>query len=371
MPTQQQIEFYRQKHQKFSMFKLKASAFLGVVTNVLTAPLELIKVRSQLLQEGRHLHGFGSERGVPSVRIFYEIIDSGSGLKGLYTGYDSLLMRGLWGSGWRSYFWCYFYNYFNTDPRRAPHWAVGSTASFMGGFCAGVITNPIDIVYNRQAADALYPKGLNRNYSSFLNGLNNVHAENSLFRGATASGWALGATLGSMSYAYDYIKEWIYFFLGPTTYLRPAALIPTSLLGTALYLPFDNIKVRLHTMRVLPNGEMPYRGMVDCLTKILTYECQPNKLSNIFALHNGFSAAFAKMYISLLIGVYFTDYTFQRNYREGELWDGANAFNGPERVLIPHEPDNMAFFNKHKIGEKNYPTTQVQLKLDSKTKVSI
>ena len=370
MPTQQQIEYYRQKHQKFSTFKMKVSALIGVVSNIVTAPFELVKVRSQLLQEGRRLHGYGAERGVPCIRVFYEVIDSGVGLRGLFAGYDSLLIRGLWGSSWRTYFWCYFYNHFNKDPRRAPHIPVGTWASFLGGYCAGFITNPVDIVYNRQVADALYPKEMHRNYSSFVHGLTSVHAEGAIFRGAVASGISAGISLSSMNYFYDYMKELLYFWFGPTQWLRPTVLIPTAILGTALYLPFDNVKVRLHTMRSLPNGEMPYKGCLDAISKIIKYECQMNKLSNIFAFLNGFSAAFSKLYVSLLIGIYATDYAFQQNYKEGELWEGANVFYGPQKGIIPHDPDNNFEVNMHKTGEFTLPERRIFLKLGSNTYVS-
>jgi solute carrier family 25 oxoglutarate transporter 11 len=344
---------------------------LGVVTNIITAPFELVKVRSQLLQEGRRLHGYGAERGVPSIRIFYEVIDSGVGIRGLFTGFDSLLMRGLWGGSWRTYFWCYFYNSFNKDPRRAPHWSLGSSASFLGGYCAGFITNPVDIVYNRQAADALYPKGMNRNYSSFIHGLTSVHAEGAIFRGAVASGIAGGVSLSTMSYFYDYAKELVYFWFGPTQWLRPLVLVPTAYLGTALYLPFDNCKVRLHTMRALPSGEMPYAGFFDCFSKIMKYECQINKLSNIFAFHNGLSAAFTKMYVGLLIGVYTTDVAFQYNHKEGELWEGANVFVGPQKGIIPHDPDNNYNSNVWKSGDANLPISRCYLKDGTNTFTSI
>jgi len=51
-----------------------------------TAPLELLKVRAQLLSEGRRLHGWGFDRGVPTIRVFNEIVESGAGLRGLWTG---------------------------------------------------------------------------------------------------------------------------------------------------------------------------------------------------------------------------------------------------------------------------------------------
>lgn len=63
-----------------------------MLSNISFAPLELAKVRAQLLQEGRKLHGFGFERGTPAVRIINEVIESGYGLRGLWTGYKYNLL---------------------------------------------------------------------------------------------------------------------------------------------------------------------------------------------------------------------------------------------------------------------------------------
>ena len=143
-----------------------------------------------------------------------------------------------------------------------------SIAGFLGGFTAGVISNPIEIVYNRQAADALLPNHLKRNYSNFFDGLLKVNHEKVLFRGAAATGCAFGMLNASMSSFYDYAKEFLYYFFGPPSWLRPLCLLPTAALGAACYLPFDNIKVRLHNMRPLPNGELPYRGLIDAFIKV-------------------------------------------------------------------------------------------------------
>jgi hypothetical protein len=61
-----------------------------LVSNITTAPLELLKVRAQLLQEGRKLHGYGTERGAPTMRIFTEIVESGAGIRSLFTGYGCI-----------------------------------------------------------------------------------------------------------------------------------------------------------------------------------------------------------------------------------------------------------------------------------------
>ena len=66
--------------------------FISLVTNIVTAPLELLKVRAQLLQEGRRLHGFGFDRGAPSIRIFNEIIEGGYGLRSFWKGYNKYII---------------------------------------------------------------------------------------------------------------------------------------------------------------------------------------------------------------------------------------------------------------------------------------
>ena len=175
----------------------------------------------------------------------------------------------------------------------------------MGGFCAGVIANPVDIVYNRQVADALYPQGLQRNYTSFLNGLTRVHLEGALFRGAVASGIAIGMLHSTMSNVYDFLKEYYYWFVGPSAFLRPFCLAHCTLLGLMFYLPFDNLKVRFHTMTPLPNGEMPYKSLSDAMAIILEKEGNRKYLSSVLALYNGGVPALMRMFLSLYGVFYF------------------------------------------------------------------
>lgn len=258
-----------------------------------------------------------------------------------------MFVRSIWYGGFRPYFWALFYNYFNKDPRRTAHWTVTSFAGFLGGFCAGVIANPIDIVYNRQVADGLYPKQLQRNYSSFLDGITKVHAEGALFRGAMASGVAFGMLNGGMSSVYDYLKEYFYWIFGPSQWLRPIILLPTTMLGICLYLPFDNIRTRFHTMTPLPNGEMPYKTFSECFAKILKYEADTFKYSSPVAFLNGGVPAFWRLFITLYLGINLTDYAFRYNYMEGDIWEPSNVYSGPKMGYIPHEPNHIERYEAH------------------------
>ncbi len=133
-----------------------------------------------------------------------------------------------------------------------------------------------------------------------------MHLEGSLFRGAVASGIAYGMLNSSMSSFYDYGKEYFYWFFGATEFLRPLLLIPTTLIGLCFYLPFDNLKVRYHTMTPLPNGEMPYRGILSTIGQILKYEANVYKYSSALAFMNGGLPAFIKLYITLFTVIYYS-----------------------------------------------------------------
>lgn len=347
MPTQSEVEYLKSKHQKFSTQKLKWSVYIGLVSNTLTAPMELLKVRSQVIAEGKCTHGWAIHRGNPAIRMVYEIVDSGAGLRGLWVGLDSIIARSVYQSAIRTYLWCHIYNYYNNDARRGRSLATATWSNFLTGFGAGVLANPIDLVYNRQAADALFPRENRRNYSSFINGLVRANNEGVLLRGALASGLSYGILLGSMSNLYDFLKEYLFYFFGPTEWLRPTALIPTAFVGAYLYLPFDNIRTRLHIMTPLPDGRLPYLGIRDAFAKIYAYEAMPTNYTNHHVFHSGFASFFVKLYLSLLVGVKMSDYAFRENYKEGEFVEMGDYYKQPYLKQIPHSPYNRADVNKN------------------------
>jgi hypothetical protein len=117
MPTQSEVEFLKLKHQKFTLNKLQWSIAIGLATHPILAPFELLKVRAQLLQEGRLSNGWSVNRGQPTMRMFYEIIDSGAGIRGLFRGLDTIIARTIVTSASRTFFWCNIYNKINDDPR--------------------------------------------------------------------------------------------------------------------------------------------------------------------------------------------------------------------------------------------------------------
>jgi dicarboxylate transporter 10 len=68
----------------------------------------------------------------------------------------------------------YFYDKVNKDPRRTAKPDFLVPAGLLGGAIAGVVTNPIDIVFNRMQVDEMYPQAARRNYANLVDGLTKV-----------------------------------------------------------------------------------------------------------------------------------------------------------------------------------------------------
>jgi hypothetical protein len=153
-------------------------------------------------------------------------------------------------------------------------------AGIAGGFTAGVVTNPIDLVYTRMQVDEMYPDAAKRNYRSFLHGFMKAVDEGVLLRGSLANGAKIAAICASMTNAYDWCKENSYFFFGPSWVNRLWATAAATSIGVAVSLPFDAVRVRMHTMRPLPNGQLPYTSSYDCMKKMLHFESNTHYHSN-------------------------------------------------------------------------------------------
>lgn len=110
-----------------------------------------------------------------------------------------------------------------------------------------------------------------------MDGIVKVTQEGALFRGALANGLKLGGMVCLASGIMDFMKENTYYFFGPIALTRIVGVTSGVATAMVLSMPFDAIKTRLHTMRPLPNGELPYTGTMDCLNKMVKYEMRWDK----------------------------------------------------------------------------------------------
>jgi len=67
---------------------------------------------------------------------------------------------------------------------------------------------------------------------------------------------------------------------------------------------------------------MPYEGTIDCLMKILKYECSFDKHSNIGALYSGGQAYFLRLLLIAVVSSVGLDY-YHHSDKVSEYWQPA------------------------------------------------
>ncbi|MFS8160625.1 MAG: MC/SLC25 family protein [Candidatus Roizmanbacteria bacterium] len=242
----------------------------------------------------------------------------------------------------RVWAFCYFYDKVNPDSRRLARPDYLVAAGLTGGFIAGLITNPVEVVFTRMQADEMYPVQARRNYKHFLDGLMKVSEEGALMRGAVPNGLRIGALCASMTSIFDLCKENSYYFLGPSWINRLWSTIVAVTIGTGVSMPFDCLRTRLYTMRPLPTGEMPYSGTFDCLVKILKYECNFEKSSNPQSLYAGLEAYWLRLFIICYASQFLLDH-YHSNAYVSEFWQPARFHYQGGIDYDIHDPYTDAF----------------------------
>jgi hypothetical protein len=196
-------------------------------------------------------------------------------------------------------------------------------AGMAGGITAGVVSNPVDLVFSRMQVDEMYPEGYRRNYKSFLDGMMRACDEGVLLRGAVANGLRIGMICSSMTGVYDWCKENSYFFLGPSWINRLWATAAATIVGVTASLPFDAVRVRMHTMRPLPDGRLPYTSSWDCFKKILFYESSSKYASNPGgSFYAGAQAYGARLFAICLLSQFLLDH-YHAGSNVSEFWQPA------------------------------------------------
>jgi len=299
-----------------------AANTLALITHTATQPFDMCKTRAQILQEGKGFSGIGFSKGIHTINIFNDTLAAGGGFKKFYSKFDAFAMRTFTYTTARVWGFLYFYDWINPDPRREARPDFYAYAGVAGGLAGGMLANPFQVVFSRMQVDEMYPEQCRRNYKGFIDGFTKVAEEGALMRGGLAHGLKFAGLVSVASGCYDYIKENMFYFFGPVTLNRLVGTAVGAAAAMAVSMPFDTIATRLHTMRPLPNGQMPYEGTFDCMTKIIKYECSFEKHSNFGAFYSGGQAYFARLYVIAVLSQYLLDY-YHYSDKVSEFWQPA------------------------------------------------
>jgi len=157
-----------------------------------------------------------------------------------------------------------------------PLWQNAGAGLAAGGLGA-VVGTPADLALIRMQADSTLPVAERRNYTGVGNAITRITREEGfmgLFAGcAPTVVRAMALNMGMLA-SNEFAKEsldGLGLKKGTKTNVCTAAFI-SGFFASAFSLPFDFVKTRIQKMKPDANGNLPYKGPVDCALQTLTKE---------------------------------------------------------------------------------------------------
>lgn len=246
----------------------------GMTATAVIQPIDMVKVRLQLAGEGVKTGPRPTAFGVAR-----EIIGSGRALD-LYTGLSAGLLRQAVYTTARLGFFDTFVGLLDTRAE-----STGSKVTFLqragaglsAGGLAAMVGNPADLALIRMQSDGLKPKDSRANYRSVIDALMRIskaEGVTALWSGALPTVVrAMALNFGQLSF-FSESKSQLQAHTNLSAQNRTfAASAIAGFFASFLSLPFDFIKTRLQKQQRDPaTGKLPYRGLLDCATKVVRDE---------------------------------------------------------------------------------------------------
>jgi solute carrier family 25 oxoglutarate transporter 11 len=245
----------------------------GCIATSILSPIDITKVRIQIKNEDL---GKTKTKGSVSFFTVAKEIHHTTGLSGFYLGLTPALARQVLYTTTRlGLYRTLFDNFKDADggvstPKKI---SFALTAGFLGS----VLGNPADVALVRMQADPALPVNQRRNYRNVFDAWGKIVKNEgaiTLWRGCEPT-VARSMILNMFMLApYDEIKERLNKFTGTseTTKTRLIAASAAGLMASFCSLPFDNVKTKLQKMKPGLHGELPYKGIGDCMRKCAVKE---------------------------------------------------------------------------------------------------
>ena len=245
----------------------------GMFATCIVQPIDTVKVRIQILGEGKKS---GAQISTNPLTVGRQIL-SQEGVGSLYKGLDAGLVRQATYSTTRLGVYSYL---FERKKREAGSVSFGQKLwiSSFAGFTGALVGTPADLALVRFQADATLPAAERRNYKHVGDAFGRIIKEEgffSLWKGSTPTICRALALNMMMLTSNDEIKETLTKWKGlskpdQTCVLTASAI--SGFLSSFVSLPFDNVKTKMQKQKPLPDGTLPYKNFLDCFGKTIKNE---------------------------------------------------------------------------------------------------
>lgn len=253
-----------------SIYDFGFGGLAGMIATFVIQPLDTIKVRIQLIGEQALV---GSQKGFFPVA---KHLVAQEGFRGLYKGLDAALFRQATYSTTRLGIYKTLFNKIEARDGRVS-FLQKLRISLTAGLIGSVVGCPSDLALVRFQSDAFLPPADRRNYKNVFEAFFRIVKEEgvlTLWRGSAPTiGRAAAMNVGMLT-TYDEIKERLNKWKGSkdTFGTQIIASMSAGVVASFLSLPFDNIKIKLQNMKLNSQGQLPYKGMLDCFAKSVKRE---------------------------------------------------------------------------------------------------
>jgi len=228
----------------------------------------MIKVRIQLLSELGH-------KNLNPFKVGKEIVQK-DGLLSLYKGLDSAIVRQLFYGTTRLGLFYSFLDHFKKQNKGVdPTIVQKSISSFFAGGIAAFVANPADLILVRMQADGTLPVEQRRNYKNVFDGFSKIIATEgvlNLWRGAFPAIQRACIINLALLAPFEEFKERLRNVITNVQVRTMVSSLMASLIGSVASLPLDNAKTKLQKMKPDAAGQLPYKGISDCLGKTIRNE---------------------------------------------------------------------------------------------------
>jgi solute carrier family 25 oxoglutarate transporter 11 len=240
----------------------------GCTGTFVIQPIDYLKVQIQVRSEqgGKSLNPF---------QIAKEIYSKNKSVLPFYKGLDSALLRQvLYTSTRLGLFYTLTDNYKKKHNRNPPIFmnvALSLTAGAIGSF----VGNPADLALVRMQTDISLPENEKRNYKNVFDALIRTVREEgvlTLWRGSTPTVVRAMSMNFSLLVPFEETKKLLKNLILNEKLRSISASLVAGGCAAILSLPFDNIKTKLQKMKKNAQGELPYKGVTDCLLKSVKKE---------------------------------------------------------------------------------------------------
>lgn len=240
----------------------------GLIATTCVHPVDMVKVRLQLLGEGQ---GRGTK--APSPLDAARMIVAEGGYGRLYNGISAAYLRQLSYATLRLGFYDRFLAAVTTRAEskgREVHFGDRAVASLSAGGLAAAIANPAEVGLIRMQSDGMKPPAERANYKSVVDALMRIGKNEgvaALWQGAYPTiVRAMATNFGQLAF-FSESKAQLERHTSMTQ--RNRTIVASGIAGffaAAFSLPFDFLKTRLQ------RGGDTYKGIIDCATKVAKEE---------------------------------------------------------------------------------------------------